>query len=87
MLLNAKRGCGNFTLLGSYVTVALAASLVGLHVIHGAIYSLCGYNCISWFIGVCILGVLLIFCVFGSWMVLHYGRNLFWVIFIKIHRR
>ena len=39
MLLNAKRGCGNFTLLGSYETVAFAASLVGLQVSHGAMYN------------------------------------------------
>ena len=57
MLQNAKRGCGNFTPLGSYETVAFAASMailwviVVLHARHGAIYSLCGCNCISWYIG------------------------------------
>ena len=54
MLQNAKRGCGNCAPLGSYVTVAFAASLVGLHASHGAIYSLSGCNCISWFIGICL---------------------------------
>ena len=33
MLQNAKRGCGNFTPLGSYVTVAFAASMAILWVI------------------------------------------------------
>ena len=64
MLLNAKRGCGNFTLLGSYVTVAFTASLVGLHVGHGAIYNrYCGI-CISWYTGVWFWAFQLVFCVF-----------------------
>jgi len=50
---------GNFTSLNSYETVAIAASMailwviVVLHASHGAIYSLCGCNCISWYFGMC----------------------------------
>ena len=78
MLQNAKRGCGNFAPLGSYVTVAFAASLVGLHASHGAIYSLCGCNCISWFIGICFRRSCWFFYVFGSWMVCTMAGIWFW---------
>ena len=64
MLLNAKRGCGNFTLLGSYETVAFAASLVGLHVSHGAIYNRYCDIGISSYTCICFWAFQLVFCVF-----------------------
>ena len=56
-LQNAKRGCGNFTLLGSYETVAFAASMTGW-VIWFACKSWCklwpfGCNCFAWYVGMC----------------------------------
>ena len=58
MLQNAKRGCGNFTPLGSYVTVAFAASMamlwvvVVLHEVLVQFYNRCCGICISWYTGI-----------------------------------
>ena len=40
-----------------------------LHASHGAIYSLCGCNCMSWYVGMCFWAFCWLFYVFGSWVV------------------
>ena len=91
MLQNAKRGCGNFTPLGSYVTVAFAASMAILWVIVVLHEVWCNLQPLLWHLYFVVywhvvLGILAGFLRILPMVVLHCGENLFWVIFAKIHQ-
>ena len=84
-------GCGNFTPLGSYETVAFAASMAILWVIvvlHEVMVQLRPllwhlYFVVYWHMVLVVsAGFLRILPMNG----LHCGENLFWVIFAKIHQ-
>ena len=83
--------CGNFTLLGSYVTVAFAASMAILWVIvvlHEVLVQFTAVVVAFVFRGILAYGFghLAGFLRILPMVVLHCGENLFSVIFAKIHQ-